>query len=130
MRTGAKLPYTRELVEKTRPAGTDDLFVAWETLTHGGGGAGRLRCSRSQAATGCRAVPVLPDAPEDHVGEVDAEADGVRLRQFGDQPAAVRGGARRSGRGRGRRPRTSRACCGVCWSGPRPLVEGRVGSCA
>ncbi|MFZ3493663.1 alginate lyase family protein [Streptomyces sp. 5.8] len=35
VRTGAKLPYTRELVEKTRPAGTDDLFVAWETLTHG-----------------------------------------------------------------------------------------------
>ncbi|MCJ0873374.1 hypothetical protein [Streptomyces sp. AP-93] len=35
VRAGAKLPYTRELVEKTRPAGTDDLFVAWETLTHG-----------------------------------------------------------------------------------------------
>ncbi|MET9857587.1 alginate lyase family protein [Streptomyces sp. NPDC006450] len=35
VRTGAKLPYTRELVEKTRPAGTDGLFVAWETLTHG-----------------------------------------------------------------------------------------------
>ncbi|MFE9560855.1 alginate lyase family protein [Streptomyces sp. NPDC006487] len=35
VRSGAKLPYTRELVEKTRPAGTDDLFVAWETLTHG-----------------------------------------------------------------------------------------------
>ncbi|MFF1408962.1 alginate lyase family protein [Streptomyces sp. NPDC058289] len=35
VRTGAKLPYTRELVEKARPAGTDDLFVAWETLTHG-----------------------------------------------------------------------------------------------
>ncbi|WP_327255956.1 alginate lyase family protein [Streptomyces sp. NBC_01244] len=35
VRAGAKLPYTRELVGKTRPAGTDDLFVAWETLTHG-----------------------------------------------------------------------------------------------
>ncbi|MDJ0381809.1 alginate lyase family protein [Streptomyces sp. G-G2] len=34
-RTGAQLPYTRRLVESTRPAGTDDLFVAWETLTHG-----------------------------------------------------------------------------------------------
>ncbi|MGW6710709.1 alginate lyase family protein [Streptomyces sp. NPDC054956] len=35
VRAGAKLPYTRQLVEKTRPAGTDDLFVAWETLSHG-----------------------------------------------------------------------------------------------
>jgi hypothetical protein len=26
----------RALAEKTRPAGTDDLFVAWETLTHAG----------------------------------------------------------------------------------------------
>ncbi|MFI5981898.1 alginate lyase family protein [Streptomyces sp. NPDC051555] len=34
-RTGADLPYTRRLVEAMRPAGTDDLFVAWETLTHG-----------------------------------------------------------------------------------------------
>ncbi|WP_328787974.1 MULTISPECIES: alginate lyase family protein [unclassified Streptomyces] len=34
-RTGAKLPYTRALVEKTRPAGTDELFVAWETVSHG-----------------------------------------------------------------------------------------------
>ncbi|MGW6981574.1 alginate lyase family protein [Streptomyces sp. NPDC054932] len=34
-RTGAKLPYTRTLVEKTRPAGTDELFVAWETVSHG-----------------------------------------------------------------------------------------------
>ncbi|MFE2285423.1 alginate lyase family protein [Streptomyces sp. NPDC059443] len=35
LRTGAKLPYTRQLVERTRPAGTDDLFVAWETVSHG-----------------------------------------------------------------------------------------------
>ncbi|CAM5623915.1 hypothetical protein SAVIM338S_05874 [Streptomyces avidinii] len=35
VRTGAKLPYTRALVEKTRPAGTDGLSVAWETLSHG-----------------------------------------------------------------------------------------------
>ncbi|MGW6842886.1 hypothetical protein [Streptomyces sp. NPDC054958] len=34
-RTGAKLPYPRALVEKTRPAGTDELFVAWETVSHG-----------------------------------------------------------------------------------------------
>ncbi|MEV7418669.1 alginate lyase family protein [Streptomyces sp. NPDC089919] len=33
-RTGAKLPLTRKLVDQQRPAGTDDLFVAWETLTH------------------------------------------------------------------------------------------------
>lgn len=45
VRTGAKLPHTRELVEKTRPAGTDDLFVAWETLSHG------------------ETVPVAPVAP-------------------------------------------------------------------
>ncbi|MGW6575181.1 alginate lyase family protein [Streptomyces sp. NPDC054945] len=34
-RTGAKLPYTRALVEKARPAGTDELFAAWETVSHG-----------------------------------------------------------------------------------------------
>ncbi|WP_436843659.1 hypothetical protein [Streptomyces hundungensis] len=28
------LPATRELAEQQRPGGTDDLFVAWETLTH------------------------------------------------------------------------------------------------
>ncbi|MFI6637987.1 alginate lyase family protein [Streptomyces sp. NPDC050504] len=28
------LPQTERLAEKQRPAGTDDLFVAWETLTH------------------------------------------------------------------------------------------------
>ncbi|WP_424211107.1 alginate lyase family protein [Streptomyces sp. BI20] len=31
---GTRLPHTRALVESMRPAGTDDLFVAWETLTH------------------------------------------------------------------------------------------------
>ncbi|SBT94269.1 Alginate lyase [Streptomyces sp. DI166] len=29
-------PATRKLAERSRPAGTNDLFVAWETLTHGG----------------------------------------------------------------------------------------------
>ncbi|MFI1649868.1 hypothetical protein ACH4XT_23385 [Streptomyces avidinii] len=33
-RTGAKLPYTQALVEETRPAGTDGLFVARETVGH------------------------------------------------------------------------------------------------
>ncbi|MFJ7159023.1 alginate lyase family protein [Streptomyces sp. NPDC101118] len=33
-RSGARLPYTRRLVDRARPAGTDELFVAWETLTH------------------------------------------------------------------------------------------------
>ncbi|MGG8409204.1 alginate lyase family protein [Streptomyces sp. 12297] len=36
-RTGARLPLTRELARRMRPAGTDDLFVAWETLTHATG---------------------------------------------------------------------------------------------
>ncbi|WP_369383407.1 alginate lyase family protein [Streptomyces sp. cg36] len=31
-----KLPLTERLAERQRPAGTDDLFVAWETLTHAG----------------------------------------------------------------------------------------------
>jgi hypothetical protein len=31
-----RLPQTLRLAEKQRPAGTDDLFVAWETLTHAG----------------------------------------------------------------------------------------------
>ncbi len=35
-RTGAKLPYTRALAEKARPAGTDELFVARETVSRGG----------------------------------------------------------------------------------------------
>ncbi|MDI3408996.1 alginate lyase family protein [Streptomyces cavernicola] len=30
------VPHTERLVRRTRPAGTDDLFVAWETLTHAG----------------------------------------------------------------------------------------------
>ncbi|MGW0337592.1 alginate lyase family protein [Streptomyces sp. NPDC003011] len=30
------VPAARKLAEETRPAGTDDLFVAWETLTHAG----------------------------------------------------------------------------------------------
>ncbi|GAB7045992.1 chitosanase [Catenuloplanes indicus] len=29
------LPHTAELVAQSRPAGTNNLFVAWETLTHG-----------------------------------------------------------------------------------------------
>ncbi|MFI6685766.1 hypothetical protein [Streptomyces sp. NPDC050485] len=29
-----ELPATEELAEQQRPAGTDNLFVAWETLTH------------------------------------------------------------------------------------------------
>lgn len=33
-RLGVPVPYTERLAERTRPAGTDDLFVAWETLTH------------------------------------------------------------------------------------------------
>lgn len=34
-RTGIDLPSSRELLEtQTRPAGTDDHFLAWETLTH------------------------------------------------------------------------------------------------
>ncbi len=32
---GASMPYGRKLAASMRPAGTDDLFVAWETLTHG-----------------------------------------------------------------------------------------------
>ncbi|WP_407562795.1 alginate lyase family protein [Streptomyces sp. 184] len=33
-RLGADLPQTAKLLARQRPAGTDDLFVAWETLTH------------------------------------------------------------------------------------------------
>ncbi|MFJ6658438.1 alginate lyase family protein [Streptomyces sp. NPDC091377] len=33
-RLGTPLPATRRLVAHSRPAGTDDHFVAWETLTH------------------------------------------------------------------------------------------------
>jgi hypothetical protein len=36
-RPGIDLPQTTELVTRRRPAGTDDLFVAWETLTHAAG---------------------------------------------------------------------------------------------
>ncbi|CAL9488629.1 alginate lyase family protein [Streptomyces sp. enrichment culture] len=35
-RTDTAVPAARELAESTRPAGTDDLFVSWETLTHAG----------------------------------------------------------------------------------------------
>lgn len=33
-RLGGPLQQTRKLAARMRPAGTDDLFVAWETLTH------------------------------------------------------------------------------------------------
>nr|BFE88122.1 hypothetical protein GCM10020093_107230 [Planobispora longispora] len=33
-RLGVHMPNTRILTEQKRPAGTDKLFVAWETLTH------------------------------------------------------------------------------------------------
>lgn len=33
-RMGMKLPQTEKLARSQRPSGTDDLFVAWETLTH------------------------------------------------------------------------------------------------
>ncbi|MEI5099141.1 alginate lyase family protein [Streptomyces sp. PmtG] len=33
-RLGMDLPHTRKLTLERRPEGTDDLFVAWETLTH------------------------------------------------------------------------------------------------
>ncbi|MER7175345.1 alginate lyase family protein [Streptomyces mesophilus] len=35
-RLGLRLPHARRLAGEMRPAGTDNLFVAWETLTHGG----------------------------------------------------------------------------------------------
>ncbi|MER7408199.1 alginate lyase family protein [Streptomyces sp. NPDC000070] len=35
-RLGESLPAARKLAARTRPAGTDDLFTAWETLTHAG----------------------------------------------------------------------------------------------
>lgn len=35
-RLGTSLPAARKLAVRTRPAGTDGLFTAWETLTHAG----------------------------------------------------------------------------------------------
>ncbi|NUS28642.1 MAG: hypothetical protein HOV92_31100 [Streptomyces sp.] len=35
-RLGLSVPAARKLAEETRPAGTDNLFVSWETLTHAG----------------------------------------------------------------------------------------------
>jgi Alginate lyase len=35
-RLGLALPETARLIARDRPGGTDDLFVAWETLTHAG----------------------------------------------------------------------------------------------
>jgi hypothetical protein len=35
-RLDLSVPAARKLAEETRPAGTDDLFVSWETLTHAG----------------------------------------------------------------------------------------------
>ncbi|WUO26566.1 alginate lyase family protein [Streptomyces sp. NBC_00287] len=35
-RRGGSVPAARKLAVQTRPAGTDNLFVAWETLTHAG----------------------------------------------------------------------------------------------
>ncbi|GGL97902.1 hypothetical protein GCM10010129_47050 [Streptomyces fumigatiscleroticus] len=35
-RRGLSVPAAHRLAVKSRPAGTDDLFVAWETLTHAG----------------------------------------------------------------------------------------------
>jgi hypothetical protein len=35
-RLDGSVPAARRLAERARPAGTDDLFVSWETLTHAG----------------------------------------------------------------------------------------------
>ncbi|MFE9766603.1 alginate lyase family protein [Streptomyces sp. NPDC005808] len=35
-RLDVRVPAAHRLAEQTRPAGTDDLFVSWETLTHAG----------------------------------------------------------------------------------------------
>ncbi|MFF1300230.1 MULTISPECIES: alginate lyase family protein [unclassified Streptomyces] len=35
-RLGVSVPAAHRLAEETRPAGTDNLFVSWETLTHAG----------------------------------------------------------------------------------------------
>lgn len=34
-RLGFAMTNTQALTERTRPSGTNNLFVAWETLTHG-----------------------------------------------------------------------------------------------
>ncbi|GGV84500.1 hypothetical protein GCM10010294_62620 [Streptomyces griseoloalbus] len=34
-RLGFAMTNNQALTERTRPSGTDNLFVAWETLTHG-----------------------------------------------------------------------------------------------
>lgn len=34
-RLGLPMTNTQALTERTRPSGTNNLFVAWETLTHG-----------------------------------------------------------------------------------------------
>ena len=34
-RLGLAMTNTQALTERTRPSGTNNLFVAWETLTHG-----------------------------------------------------------------------------------------------
>jgi hypothetical protein len=34
-RLGYSMTNTQTLTERQRPAGTNNLFVAWETLTHG-----------------------------------------------------------------------------------------------
>ncbi|MFD5163817.1 alginate lyase family protein [Streptomyces hawaiiensis] len=39
-RLGRSVPAAHELAVRARPAGTDDLFTAWETLTHAGAPAG------------------------------------------------------------------------------------------
>ncbi|GGX15075.1 alginate lyase family protein [Streptomyces lomondensis] len=39
-RLGASLPDARKLAVRARPAGTDGLFTAWETLTHAGSPGG------------------------------------------------------------------------------------------
>ncbi|CAM5596616.1 hypothetical protein SCANM63S_06323 [Streptomyces canarius] len=55
-RLGQELPETGKLTERNRPAGSNNLFVAWETLTHADNPAGPPTGQQSPAGQGSAAV--------------------------------------------------------------------------
>jgi hypothetical protein len=62
-RLGESLPETQKLTDRNRPAGSNNLFVAWETLTHGDNPAGPPTGQQSPAPSSSVSASPAPTGP-------------------------------------------------------------------
>jgi hypothetical protein len=67
-RLGQDLPETGKLTERNRPAGSNDLFVAWETLTHADNTAGPATAQQPTASTSASPAAVVPGSGKGSMG--------------------------------------------------------------